>query len=247
MENTNDFYKLAKYGWKKLRIEALKRDYYECQMCAGNWSDGKHKPLKYGLKKAEEVHHIKPLKKYPELSNDINNLVSLCCQCHNIVENRYHTFKLKPKKKPITEERWRSNMITCVCGMLGAGKTTYVLNNKKDSEIILDYDLIRKALDINNNQTTAIMINKIIETLLKLDNGIDIWLVRTVPRQEEMKYIDKYIWINTEKKQCLKNLKKDNRVPEDIDEIQKRILDEMEKHRDIEFEKVELFKTDEKW
>ena len=79
IDNTNDFYKLSKYGWKKLRKDILKRDNYECQMCNGNWEDTeKHKPLKYQVKKARQVHHIKSLKEYPELAKDPNNLISLC-------------------------------------------------------------------------------------------------------------------------------------------------------------------------
>lgn len=50
--------------------QALKRDNYTCQKC--------------GLKDEEivVVDHIKPKAIYPELKNDINNLQTLCPNCH---------------------------------------------------------------------------------------------------------------------------------------------------------------------
>lgn len=101
----NNFYKLSCYGWEELRERRLRRDNYECMMCNGRWNDGKHKPLKIQLKKAQAVHHIKSLEGHPELAQDIDNLISLCNTCHNIVEGRYKVWKHK-KKKPISEEMW---------------------------------------------------------------------------------------------------------------------------------------------
>jgi len=56
------------YGyWKKV---ALSRDNYTCQKC--------------GLRDEEimEVDHILPKSVYPELKYDINNLMTLCPNCH---------------------------------------------------------------------------------------------------------------------------------------------------------------------
>jgi len=36
---------------------------------------------------AEEVHHLKPLAKYPELAFTLSNLQSLCRNCHHEIEN----------------------------------------------------------------------------------------------------------------------------------------------------------------
>ncbi len=52
------------------RNECLKRDNWTCQVC--------------GLREVEimEVDHIKPRSKYPELATEINNMVTLCPNCH---------------------------------------------------------------------------------------------------------------------------------------------------------------------
>ena len=53
--------------WKK---QALLRDDFTCQVC--------------GLKDPEivEVDHIKSKSLYPELKNDIDNLITMCANCH---------------------------------------------------------------------------------------------------------------------------------------------------------------------
>ncbi len=53
--------------YKKTMKIALKRDCYTCTKC---WNT------------AECVHHIKQVKDYPELILDIQNLTSLCNNCH---------------------------------------------------------------------------------------------------------------------------------------------------------------------
>lgn len=65
-----EFYKST--AWKKVRAQAMARAHYLCQDC-----------LKRGvINKAEMVHHIKPLREFPELALDINNLKPLCYKCH---------------------------------------------------------------------------------------------------------------------------------------------------------------------
>ena len=47
-------------------------------------------PLCQWCKKAptEEVHHIKPLVKYPELAFNLDNLYSVCKKCHGFLDTR---------------------------------------------------------------------------------------------------------------------------------------------------------------
>jgi len=61
--------------------QALIRDNYTCQIC--------------GMRDIEimEVDHIKPKSKFPELRLDLNNLMTLCPNCHRRKTNR--------EKKPI--------------------------------------------------------------------------------------------------------------------------------------------------
>lgn len=58
--------------WLRLRARALSRDHYECQWCA---KQGK-------VVRATTVHHIMPADEYPSKAYDLDNLVSLCRDCH---------------------------------------------------------------------------------------------------------------------------------------------------------------------
>lgn len=57
---------------------ALQRDNWLCQEC-----------LRQGkVTTAREVHHKKELEEYPELGLDIDNLESLCHDCHEQTKQR---------------------------------------------------------------------------------------------------------------------------------------------------------------
>lgn len=59
-------------AWVRIREEAMRRDHYECQWCA---KKGK-------VVRATTVHHIMPADDYPSKAYDLDNLVSLCRDCH---------------------------------------------------------------------------------------------------------------------------------------------------------------------
>ena len=100
---TNKFYHST--DWKKLREERLKLDKYKCQFFLGKWNDGKHFPDKIKLVEANTVHHIIPIKERPDLALDINNLISLSFEAHEIIEERQR-WTWRKKKKLLTKERW---------------------------------------------------------------------------------------------------------------------------------------------
>mgnify|MGYP000826225311 FL=1 len=59
--------------WMRKRQQILRRDGYQCQECR-----------RYGkAREATQVHHKKHVDEYPELAYKDDNLVSLCCACHN--------------------------------------------------------------------------------------------------------------------------------------------------------------------
>ncbi|MBC8213028.1 MAG: HNH endonuclease [Candidatus Marinimicrobia bacterium] len=69
------------YGpdWRPLQREARKLDEHLCQRCGISQKE---------IGKSLDVHHIKPVSSF-EISNDANyieNLVSLCHDCHMLVE-----------------------------------------------------------------------------------------------------------------------------------------------------------------
>lgn len=57
-------------SWPWLKNLALARDNYTCQLCG------------YSDSEILQVDHIQPKCKYPELSKEINNLMTLCPNCH---------------------------------------------------------------------------------------------------------------------------------------------------------------------
>lgn len=63
---------------KRLRIAAFHRDNGLCQRClqAGRYTPATH------------AHHIKPVLEYPELKYDLDNLQSLCRECHEVIHGR---------------------------------------------------------------------------------------------------------------------------------------------------------------
>lgn len=80
--------------WLKKRKQILKRDNYECQHCKKNGE----------FSKADCVHHIKHLRKFPHLALDDLNLISLCNACHNIEHPEKRLTSNLPRFS--NEERW---------------------------------------------------------------------------------------------------------------------------------------------
>lgn len=65
-----EFYHSAK--WKKVRAQAISRAHGLCQDCLARGI----------ITKADMVHHVKPLREYPEHALDLDNLKPLCNACH---------------------------------------------------------------------------------------------------------------------------------------------------------------------
>lgn len=93
------FYHTA--AWKRLREQALQRDGGMCQDCLERMKSG------IGIKprRATMVHHIIPIEERPDLALSLDNLRSLCDECHN----REHPEKWRTKgtRKEVTRHRMR--------------------------------------------------------------------------------------------------------------------------------------------
>lgn len=97
------FYKSKR--WLSLKHEVLVEQHYECQLC-------KEEHRLTILREGSPVHHVKEVKKYPELAlskfyTDANGkqqrqLIAVCEDCHNRLHNRFQ----KKKSGFINEERW---------------------------------------------------------------------------------------------------------------------------------------------
>ncbi|WP_331000859.1 HNH endonuclease [Radiobacillus kanasensis] len=85
----------AWYGKNGIRQQALERDNYECQECK---RQGKVSP-------AQNVHHIKEVKEYPELALVLDNTESVCIKCHNKEHKRLEKY-IRKNKKVFDDEWW---------------------------------------------------------------------------------------------------------------------------------------------
>ena len=66
-------------AWRRLRKMVLERDHYLCQECLRRFERG------YGMRPraATVVHHIIQRSERPDLELTIENLESICAECHN--------------------------------------------------------------------------------------------------------------------------------------------------------------------
>jgi hypothetical protein len=104
------------YGYANSREHALHRDGYTCQVC---------KKSKCRL----EVHHI--LERSKGGCDDVDNLITLCKDCHDKVHNKEIDLKKKGKKKT----QVHATQMNIICSMI----------RKKHPDLIETYGYITKA------------------------------------------------------------------------------------------------------
>jgi 5-methylcytosine-specific restriction enzyme A len=92
--------------WKQLREVIKKRDNYECQKCKRQGRvkiDTNEYSEKAKRKKIQlVVHHIKELEHHPELALDIDNLETVCVDCHN----KEHGRSFNKNESKWNDEKW---------------------------------------------------------------------------------------------------------------------------------------------
>ena len=91
---------MAKYrgfGSIEWSVIVKQRDGNSCQVCGRNKSELPPKEL--------HAHHIMPWEKYPELRFDVDNGVTLCKQCHNLVHRSDGIFIERIDGKIIVTEK----------------------------------------------------------------------------------------------------------------------------------------------
>lgn len=85
--------------WKSLRQQCLERDNFECQWCK---EQGR---VTTQYNSILEVDHMKELEKFPEFATDLDNLRTLCKDCHNKRHKRFN-FRVSQNKKKWDDEWW---------------------------------------------------------------------------------------------------------------------------------------------
>jgi 5-methylcytosine-specific restriction enzyme A len=90
--------------WNTVRKQALMRDNYECQMCKRNgYVHVDSKKVDGERKKIElNVHHVKEIEHHPDLALELDNTMTVCVPCHNLI----HEKGFKPKEKEWDDEKW---------------------------------------------------------------------------------------------------------------------------------------------
>lgn len=135
-------------------------------------------------------------------------------------------------------------MIYIICGLIGAGKTTYAKKEAKENDIITDIDLdgtskeeqLRQTMDYYNKGRTVYHIT----------------CYPTLDEQETFMRADvKYIWIGTSAIQAKTNIISRAR-PRDINDLQATLRKNCEllykyASSKIKFNVVNVFATTEKW
>ena len=93
-KESNPFYHTA--AWKRARKAALQRDRGMCVDCMARFAQGT------GIRprRAEVVHHIRPLEERPDLALRLDNLVSLCAECHNARHPEKGGSRRREEEKP---------------------------------------------------------------------------------------------------------------------------------------------------
>jgi len=96
-EQKKKFYRSG--DWQSLRMRALDRDNHECQECKRNGRVHADSIRQPGERKSIElnVHHKYEIEYYPKLALVLDNLETLCLECHNKVHGK--GFKATKKKK----------------------------------------------------------------------------------------------------------------------------------------------------
>ncbi len=92
--------------WQQLRQHALERDNWECQECKRNGYVHVDSKKVEGQRKSIElnVHHKYEIEHYPKLALMLDNLETLCIECHNKVHGK--GFKPGKRNRWADDERW---------------------------------------------------------------------------------------------------------------------------------------------
>ena len=215
--------------WRKARLTFLSK-HPLCRHCE-----------EAGVTKlAEVVDHIIPHKGSTELFWDKENWQPLCKRCHDIkTATEDGGFG---NKGTLNYPYWVSRPIiplTVVCGTIASGKTTFVRENAKEDELIIDLDYIISEMsglpvheaDMNLWGNKALQKrNEILDSLSRRSKYKKAWLVATSAYQWQREYWrDRYgakvIVLETEESVCIERLKErklsDRKYSEQCEKIKK--------------------------
>ena len=124
-----------------------------------------------------------------------------------------------------------------IYGPPAAGKTTYVRQNKKANDLVVDFDLIKQAITMNRKTENAGKLHRVAEGIreylykeietrsVECENA---WVIGAFPKAAERQQLAErlnaeLIFINTSYSQCISRAMKDDERTDK--ELQLRIID----------------------
>lgn len=127
-----------KAAWRNTKEEALKRADYKCEVCNVKGITP--------IKAADEVHHIIKVSEGSNATHyDLDNLICVCKRCHRKIEGK-NKQELIEYLEVLDNAKKLNAKLYIVYGPPCSGKTTYVMENKSDEDIVIDLDYIKSAL-----------------------------------------------------------------------------------------------------
>lgn len=173
------------------------------------------------------LHHVEPLTESNvndyNISLNPDNIQLVSHATHNLIHQRFGAF---------------TRHIYIVWGSPCAGKTTYVQNNALENDLIIDIDLIYKAINKSRSKRLYSNVMTIYRTLIdmvKTRNGqwVNAWIVmancRNVEQTKNMLDAE-LVHIDTDKETCIERLKQKPYNKEYTDYFE-RYWDEYETYR----------------
>lgn len=206
--------------WRKTSRAYLSSKNYICEDCGGA---------------ACIVHHIRHLAPWnindPEITLSWNNFKAVCEKCHaeeHAKDSKAYSGKPAKLNGIGFDENGdiiESPNVFLVCGSPGSGKTTYVLRNKGQQDIVVDLDYICAALmgesggvrlDFRAVLPTALEIRQLLYQCIQQRRGKweRAFVVTAVADALEMRRIAKelsaeLVLIDTPLKECLERIRND--------------------------------------
>ena len=116
-------------------------------------------------------------------------------------------------------------MINFVCGYIGAGKSTFIKEQRHENDIVIDWDDIKEVINDKNDLITTELVNSLL--IICINFKKECWIQGVLPKDEQVELLKsvkvKWYWIDCSLEQAKQNILKRNRANQvnDIDDLVK--------------------------